>query len=208
MSEFFASSDLTAGQLNAIVKKLGGHEAALQFLRGELTVSAPVRHWREEDDVIYFTLPATDGTTGSEWPGRLAKKGHRVFGYAKSVLESPDFVSTSCITSEIAVLKGSLFSDENRVTKKIRVEAERRKLEKPNAEVACLIRENFSDEELEAMGLWWIVAMHDPIKDSDGGPDLLGASRDDGGRWLFAYYGEPDGRWSRDDGFAFAVPQV
>lgn len=35
----FASKDLTAGQLNAIVKKLGGHDAALRFLRGELTVS-------------------------------------------------------------------------------------------------------------------------------------------------------------------------
>lgn len=37
-SEKFASADLTVGQLNAIVKKLGGHEAALQFLRDELQV--------------------------------------------------------------------------------------------------------------------------------------------------------------------------
>ncbi len=34
MSTEFASAGLTAGQLNAIVKKLGGHEAALNFLRG------------------------------------------------------------------------------------------------------------------------------------------------------------------------------
>jgi hypothetical protein len=33
MSEKFASADLTADQLNAIVKKLGGHEAVLKFLR-------------------------------------------------------------------------------------------------------------------------------------------------------------------------------
>lgn len=37
----FAFTDLTAGQLNAIVKKLGGYEGALKFLRGELTVSKP-----------------------------------------------------------------------------------------------------------------------------------------------------------------------
>lgn len=43
----FASAGLTAGQLNAIVKKLGGHEAALAFLRGELIVSGPVRKWQE-----------------------------------------------------------------------------------------------------------------------------------------------------------------
>ncbi len=37
MSTEFASAGLTAGQLNAIVKRLGGHERALMFLRGELS---------------------------------------------------------------------------------------------------------------------------------------------------------------------------
>ena len=36
----FASAGLTMGQMNAIVKKLGGKEAALRFLRGKLMVSA------------------------------------------------------------------------------------------------------------------------------------------------------------------------
>lgn len=34
----FVSQNLTTGQLNAIVKNLGGEEGALKFLRGELTV--------------------------------------------------------------------------------------------------------------------------------------------------------------------------
>jgi len=38
----FASKNLTAGQLNAIVKKLGGEEGALRFLRDELTVSEAI----------------------------------------------------------------------------------------------------------------------------------------------------------------------
>jgi len=37
----FASQNLTAGQLNAIVKKLGGRDRALKFLRGELVVVIP-----------------------------------------------------------------------------------------------------------------------------------------------------------------------
>jgi hypothetical protein len=41
MTERFAAADLTLGQMNAIVKKLGGREAALKFLRGELAVSTP-----------------------------------------------------------------------------------------------------------------------------------------------------------------------
>jgi hypothetical protein len=203
----FASAGLTAGQLNAIVKKLGGHDGALKFLRGETTVAEPQRTWREQDGVIYFSV-TSDGTTGEEWIKRLEKKGFRVGDYAKSVLRSKDFKRTSGVTTEIAVLKGMLFEDNDRITKKIRAFAAERKLEAPNAEVACLIRENFSDEEIEAMGLVWIVAMHEPIKDSDGDPPLLRASRDGDGRWLYACYGGPDRRWDRGGGFAFAVSQV
>ena len=200
-------NEMTWGQMEEVVNKLGGYEAALKFLHGELTVSEPTRRWREQDGVIYFSV-TSDGTTGPQWIERLENKGFRVGDYAKSVLRSDDFKPTSGVTTEIAVLKGKLFEDNDRITKKIRAEADKRKLEKPNAEVACLIRENFSDKEIEAMDLWWIVAMHEPIKDSAGGPSLLCARRGDFGRWLRAYCGGPDVRWDRDDGFAFAVAQV
>jgi hypothetical protein len=135
MSQEFASAGLTAGQLNAIVKMLGGEEGALRFLRGELVVSKPARRWREEDGVIYFTV-TSDGTTGEEWVKRLESKGFHVGSCAKSVLRSADFKPTSGVTTEVAVFNGLLFEDNER---KIRAEAERRKFEKPNAEVACLI---------------------------------------------------------------------
>ncbi|MDO8590106.1 MAG: hypothetical protein Q7R69_02440, partial [bacterium] len=120
----------------------------------------------------------------------------------------PDFKPTNGVTTEVAVLKGMLFEDNDRITKKIRAEADKRKLSKPNAELACLIREKFTDKEIEAMGLWYIVAMHEPINDSDGDPSLLIADRDDDGRWLCAYGGGPDYRWGCGNGFAFAVSQV
>lgn len=203
----FASASLTAGQLNAIVKKLGGHDAALKFLRGELTVSEPIRSWWEEDGVIYLSV-TSDGTTGPEWIARLEKRSYRVSDYAKSVLCSKDFKPTSGVTIEIAILKGMLFKDSNRITKKIRAEAESRKLSTPNAEIACLIREKFSDKEIKAMGLYWIVAMHEPIKDSGGDPLLLGAGRDNDGSWLNTGDGSPDNECDRSLGFAFVVSQV
>ena len=204
MSTEFASVGLTAGQLNAIVKKLGGHDMALRFLRDELSVSEPTRSWREEDGVIYFSVES-DGTTGEDWIKRLEGNGFRVGGYAKQPLRTPSFKPTSGMTTEVAVLKGMLFEDQSRITKKIRAEADKRKLGKPNAELACLIREKFTDKEIESMGLWNIVAMHEPINDSDGDPSLLNANRYDGGRWLDAYCDGPDHRWSRGSGFAFAV---
>ncbi|HUD03104.1 MAG TPA: hypothetical protein VMR46_03800 [Candidatus Paceibacterota bacterium] len=38
LKDRFAMADLTGGQMNAIVKKLGGHQGALRFLRDELKI--------------------------------------------------------------------------------------------------------------------------------------------------------------------------
>jgi len=201
----FASLKYTAGQLNAVVKllqKQGGEQGVERFLRGELIVSEPSRKWREENGMIRFAV-TSDGTTGEEWIARLEGKGFQVGKYAKQVLRSAELKPTSGVTSKIAVLPGSLFEDSERITRNIRTEADGRKLGKPNPEVACLIREMFSDAEIEAMGLWWIVAMHEPILDSDGDSGLLGVYRSDGGRWLGAGYGRPDDRWNHGGGFAF-----
>jgi hypothetical protein len=214
MSNEFASATLTSGQLNAMVKNLmrqtgisDANEAVRRFNAGELVVSEPTRSWREEDGVIYFSV-TSDGTTGKDWITRLESKGFRVGDYAKQVLGSPDFKPTNGVTTEVAVLKGMLFEDNDRITKKIRAEADKRKLSKPNAELACLIREKFTDKEIEQMGLWYIVAMHEPINDSDGVPRLLYAGRSVGDRWLGACSGRPDFWWIRGNGFAFAVSQV
>jgi len=190
-----------------MVNKLGGMDGVTKFLRGELIVCEPTCSWREHDGVIYLTV-TSDGTTGPEWIDRLIKKGRRVGAYAESVLRSVDFKPTTGVTYEIAILKGMLFNDNDRVTKNIRAEAETRKLTVPNTEVACLIRENFSDEEIEAMGLLWITTMHEPIKDSDGVSRLLSARRRDGGSWLDASYDDPGSGWRRKGGFVFVVSQV
>jgi hypothetical protein len=78
----------------------------------------------------------------------------------------------------------------------------------PNAEVACLIREKFSDKELKAMGLFSIETMHEPIEDSDGDSKLLGANRMDDGSGLSTDYDDHDHKWHRCRGFAFVVRQV
>ncbi len=205
MDNEFASARLTAGQLNEIVNKLGGHDMALRFLRGELSVSEPTHSWREQDDVIYFSV-TSDGTTGKQWIKRLEGNGFRVEDYAKQVLRSPSFKPTSGVTTEVAVLKGMLFTDNDRITKKIRAEADTRKLSKPNAELACLIREKFTDEEIKQMGLRCIVAMHKLINDSGGVPSWLGVCDFDG-CWLSACCVRPDFGWNRDYGFAFVVSE-
>lgn len=210
----FAIADVKPGKLNALVKNMmvqmsitDPNEAVRRVNSGEWIVSQPVRRWREQDGVIYFTV-TSDGTTGPQWIERLEKRGFRLSKYAKDVLKSEDFKPTNRVKTDIAVLKGELFSDEDRVTSKIRENAEGRKLTKSNAELGCLIRDTFTDEEIEAMGLTWIVVMHEPIKDSDGVLRLLSASRYVDGPCLYSSYDEPARRWSCEYGFAFTVSQV
>lgn len=209
----------TRGQDEALLNKLGGMKNALKLLACDkiditfqsaekrATVTAQECCWREESGVIYFSV-VSDGTSGSDWISRLEKQDFRLSSYAKDMLRSPDFKPTSGVTYDVAILKGDLFGDRVRVTKSIRSQAENRQLITPNAEVACLIRERFSDAQLETVGLWAIVVMHEPIADSDGAPRLLSVDRYDDGRWLRAYYGKPGNFWSGDDRFVFLASQV
>ncbi|MBI2054320.1 MAG: hypothetical protein HYT36_03225 [Candidatus Staskawiczbacteria bacterium] len=190
-----------------MIQKLSGESGNLWAEHLKKMLREGVRRWREEDGVIYFEV-TSNGRTGLEWIEYLETPVFQVDKWAKDVLMSPDFKPTNGVIYRIAVIKGTLFSASDRITKKIRAEAKSRKLEKPNAEVVCLIRDAFSNEELKAMGLWEIVVFHDSIRDSAGGPRLLAVFRGFGGRWLHAYCDRPDVFWFSGCGFAFAVSQV
>ena len=161
----------------------------------------------DHGDHFTFTLLATDGITGTQWIPRFESKGFPINNYANSVLRSPDFKPTTGIITEVAVLKGMLLAEKVRITKNIRNIANDRKWITPNPEIACLIREMFTNEEIIAMGLTGIIAMHEPIKDSDGDSSLLCVSCDDGRQWLGAYYNGLR-KWDHGFGFAFAVSHV
>ncbi|NTU66476.1 MAG: hypothetical protein HGB08_00975 [Candidatus Moranbacteria bacterium] len=201
-------SGLLSDLLSCDTKRISRDEFRKMCGLKPLVPEPVVRLWQERDGVIRFTLPPTDGTTGPQWIDRLEGKGFRLSKWAKDVLNSEDFKPTSGVICEIAVLKGMLWNDNKRIIKNIRADADNRKLTKPSAEVACMIREMFSDDEIEAMGLFFVVTMHEPIIDSDGGPDLLYARRDGGGRWMHTACVGPDYEWRCGYGFAFVASQV
>lgn len=208
MSADFDSFDLTAGQLNEVVKRLGGHEAVIRFLRGDFVLIKQFPRWREVDGVIYLTVKLDKPTSGSTWvQSRLRMSENRAGEFAKSVLFSKPFKSSSKGTFEVAVLRRLIFADGTRSTANVRAMAERLNLRVPKPDLACLIREQFSDAELEAMGLGMIVVMHQPINDFERDPSLLTSSRLNGGNWLLAYKGYSDITWSPGTGFAFLAPE-
>jgi hypothetical protein len=185
--------------------KLGGKDGArwkarfAEVLRGGVPFVIEV-----VDGVTYITV-ISDGRTAEDFI-RLWEKHYRLSTFAKDITLRARFTPTMGVVYRIPIIMGSEFSNDNRITSKIREEATRRHYRTLPFEAACLLREAVSDEDLERLGLWWLIGMHDPVKDS-GGPSLLGVPRIDGGRWVNASYGHPGRRWDRGRGFAFLAPQ-
>ena len=214
-NDFFVMANVLPGKLNALVKNImrqtgvnDPNEAVRMVNAGKAQILVVKPKWTEKNYIISFFV-ISYGLTGEEWIARLESKGFCVGDYAKRVLRSKSFKPTSGVIYKIAVLKGELFNDNERITKNIRKKAEDYKFSTPNAEVACLIREKFTDKELEAMGLHSIITMHEPIKDSDDNPKLLGACCGYYDPWLGTGYGNPDFKWGDcSGGFAFVVSQI
>lgn len=154
-------------------------------------------------------LTAT-GLTGKKWIKRLEKGGYEVSEYAKSILLSPEFdeaVHSKGIEYTVGIVPQTELGLGKYVsTAEIKSYAKSKGWLMPTLEIALLVREALSDEDIEALGVWYVAALHEPIKDSGGGPSVLGARRDDGGRWLYAFWGNPVGQWRTDGAFAFLVP--
>jgi len=182
----------------------------------------PTPQWYKVDTAICFDI-TSDGTSGEEWIERLEDKGDFVDGYGKCLLRSRDFKPTSGVTSRVCVLRGVSFSTEERATDNIQVKAQQRGLIELRAEAACLIREKFTDEELQAMGLSWIVVMKLLNTRYYPGAGYLGVRRgdrwmrrrsyqpddkDDWGSTLRGHWHQPDGKaaWGSVYGFAYAIP--
>ncbi|MFH1454975.1 MAG: hypothetical protein ABIF22_01500 [bacterium] len=216
MKQDFVSADLTVGQLNAIVKKLGGKDAAMEFLRGHYTVQP----WWVENDVIYFNV-TSDGKTGEQWVSQFESKGIVVPELTKMRLLFNDINHVKEKIYKIAVIKGEYFSDQDRIMTKIVKEAIKRGFEIPNPEIACFIREKFSDEQIRMMGFGQanligqvyglgIVTMHKKLSDfhspfgiSEG--VLCTYSSTTGSSYLESNWFEPTDGWSSNTGFAFVV---
>jgi hypothetical protein len=177
----------------------------LKFSTSNLVNLAP--RYPEEDGVICFEV-ITSGCTGPEWETRFDRNGYNLSRWSREILNHTDFVALPAgQVIEVTVLKGDLFNDTDRNTENIRNEASKRNLKKPNSELACLIREKFSNAELKEMGLSSIITMHEPIVDSDGGLILMAAHKLGDDLWLDAYDGNLSDMWYPGSGFAFVYSQ-
>lgn len=199
---------LSAGENFRAVTLLRTGKAKLVEVRGSEgvvvpTAPTPVEWTTDANGNIYFTL-TSNGFTRQQWEEYLERRGYFITVLARRVLRLASEVPTNGVTYNIVVLPSKKISDSDRVTRKVRAMAEAKGWAKPHWEVACLIRDTFTDEQLKQMGLWYIVTMHEPIKDSNDYPNLLCSKRRGDGRCLDTGSGGPNDEWFSGGGFAFA----
>jgi len=165
------------------------------------------KKWWELDNVIYTAI-TPDGTSGSAWPDRLEKALYHVEDIAMGVFASNDFTPMSDLKPRVvAILKGDLFKAEERTTHSVCAEIAQRSFQQLPADATGYIREKFTDDDIEAMDLVWIVVTHKAIRINDAWY-WLSAHRFDNGSWVSAYQCRPEHRlWDKEFGFACEVPE-
>lgn len=148
------------------------------------------------------------GLTGKEWIERLEKNEYKISLYAKDIMNSPEWERERMKQGEEVIVQLVTHKDYGKslaTTQDIKDYALANGMSLPKGELALLIREAVSDKQMEDMRIWYIASLHDPIRDSGGGPFVLRAGRDGGGRWVSTYWGDPSVRWGGEGAFAFPV---
>lgn len=161
--------------------------------------------WVEENGIIRTSV-ISDGTTKEEWVERLESGGCIISLEAKNILLSSHFVPTFGVKTELAILKSTILSADDRYTTNVHEEALSRRLAIPDIEVACLLREKISKEGLKAMGLWWIAVMHSPVSSFENSLYSLCLDRYGNEDWLYVHGAKKYDSWDEEGGFAFAIP--
>jgi hypothetical protein len=194
----FASANLTAGQLNAIVKKLGGEAGVQRFLRGELkVVEAPKREFP-----VWKTVRLGVYKTADAYREALQASKHRCGEWVTDLFGKPachcaseetdvDLVVLS--VEDLGFKEGALYSE-------ICEKAQDVGLELCPAEVGPALRLAY---ENQPRGERLIIATT-PFADSGEELDLFAMEvSGGGGLWLRGDCGPADRYWEPDRRFVF-----
>ncbi len=172
------------------------------------------------DGRLYFTVIGA-GLTGSQWFDRLETIGYTLSAEAKSVLSNPgyDMIHRLEAGKQYTVVlspTAEIRDDEDRTTMNLgnyaSAEFGKCAVHDLKAELIFLIREKFTDADLEAMGVEYITMLHTPITDPNGTPCLFSLCLDFCGKSYMLHASEeysdaayPDNIWNDSGMLAFFI---
>ncbi len=154
---------------------------------------------------IHLTV-VSNGFTPEEWNAYLECRGHNISPTFKELMSRAQEKPTIGVTYRVVIYPADKIADRDCNTRHVRFVAEQRGWAKPHWEVACLMRDILTDEQLDRMDLWSILVMHESIKDVTGDPRLVSLGQGDGGRWLRTYSDIPELNFGSESvNFAFVL---
>jgi len=133
----------------------------------------------------------------------LEESGAQIGTWARDILNKTELSQSKQSLDLVVLSVKELGFPEGAQYQDICKAAESRGLDRCPAEVGAQLRRQYQDQP---EGEWLIVAM-EPIRDSDGDPDLFVVERDGGARWLSASDGSPDSFWNAHFRFVFVRRQ-
>lgn len=153
---------------------------------------------------VLWTL-ISDGRNAAALTQALKAKDRRVTERAAQVMATEKFAAeiTSGVAYQLVGIRGDEFTAAERTTANIFKEAARRGYRKPPAFLAALLREQFTQEQLDYP---YVAVMHEPIT-VGGDPLVLVLDRGDDEEWLSVWYAFPGSQWYRGFLFLFLAPQ-
>ena len=165
----------------------------------------------EGDSIIRFTV-TSNGRSGSEWI-EFFEKHKYIFHQGipshydvEKLLNCNIFIPTKNVNYEVVILKGNIIKNScDRYFDRFLGESRKRKYEQASREIFCLIREKFTDQEIENMGLRSIITTHKSHRDPKGHRYNLAINLDEGLEDISAINLEYKLGWN--DGFAFIMPK-
>jgi hypothetical protein len=162
--------EVTLGQMEAAINKLGGMDGFHALLRDELEIRPKSLPFPKNKNGHYIVNVTGLGLSGREEIGRLEEGGFRIGDYARQILLSANSDSydanhrleAGCEYTVVIVLGREL--TENRTTAGLQLYAVQFGYTKPLAGIVPRLREAVSDRQMEQMdGIWYIAGLHDPI---------------------------------------------
>jgi len=189
--------EITFGQMEAIVNKLGGMDGVQRFLSDELVVSTSAKVWK-----TWRTVKLGTGLKiANDFRKAIKQSGMEISEWGNDLLGKSAFtVSSEEVEVELINVSVAELGFKYKATyKDICVRARELGLDLCPNEVGPQLRLQYNDQPKDE---WLLVAM-EAITDSNGSLRVFHVKRDDGGLCLGGGSGRSDYFWHGNDRFLF-----
>ena len=190
-------NEMTWGQMEAVINKLGGYDAVMKFLRGEFVVKMIERSF-----AIWKAIILGFHQSPSAYCKALKANGCRIGEYADQILDKIRVSETEVQLDLVVKTVAELGFKDGACRDAIYARAIELGLELCPAEVGPALRLAYLDQPY---GEWLRIAM-EPIADSDGNLKVFEVDHVHDERWLGSCSGDPVDFWRADLQWVFVAP--